>query len=132
MVMEPGFVRSQVHDRSYNFENVRRDQYRRNRKDIIASAEENFRKPESDVDDIIDVASETETCALDGSMPADVNNTPAKPEPYKTRSGREVRIPLHPPKKISENPNQMSMILLMIVSRVKLKLVHLMVRCQQT
>jgi hypothetical protein len=88
-------VKSQAHDRSYNVENLHGDQYRRNRKDIIASAEENFRKPESDVDDIIDdsVASETETCTLDDPMPADVNNTPAKPEPYRTRTGREVRIP---------------------------------------
>jgi hypothetical protein len=94
-------VINQLHDRSYNVEYLRGDQYRRNRKDIIASVEENFRKPESDVDDIIDdrVASETETCTLDDSMPADVNNTPVKPEPYRTRSGRDVRIP----KRYSDN-----------------------------
>jgi hypothetical protein len=93
----PGFVKRQVHDRSYNVENLCGDEYRRNRKDIIASLEENFRKFESDVGDIIDdsVASEAETCTLDDSMPADMNSTTAKPERYRARSGREVRIPKH-------------------------------------
>jgi hypothetical protein len=49
-----------------------------------------------------------------------------------TNTGETGKISLHPPKKISENLNQMSMILLMIVSQVKLKLVHLMIQCQQT
>ena len=97
----PGYVKNQVHDRSYNIENLDGDVYRRNRRDINKSNESSFRRPIVESDDLDDI---NETNIEVPEQPPvheekvhnrvpERSSGPEQPQPYKTRVGREVRRP---------------------------------------
>lgn len=48
---QPGYIKDQVHTRSYNVEGQNGDQFRRNRRDIIQSKETSFKEPIVELDD---------------------------------------------------------------------------------
>ena len=52
----PGYVQNQIHDRSYNIENLDDDNYRRNCRDINKSNQKSFRIPILENDDLDDIS----------------------------------------------------------------------------
>lgn len=99
---QPGYVKDQVHTRSYNLE----DQNGRNRRDIIQSKKpvlknQSFKEPiveldDEDEDTVRDKetsnseAGNPDTTEVEGARSPDIVQ---QVQPYKTRAGREVRHP---------------------------------------
>lgn len=98
---QPGYVKDQVHTRSYNVEDQNGDQFRRNRRDIIQSKETSFKEPIVELDDEDEDAvrdketSDPEVENLDTTEVEDARSPEIvqQVQPYKTRAGREVRRP---------------------------------------
>ena len=94
----PGYVKNQIHDHSYNIENLDGDVYRRNCRDIKKSNESSFRRPileNDDLDDICETNIEVpqQTPIHEEKVQFFVPERSSGPEQlqlYETRVGREV------------------------------------------